>query len=430
VLLVHETWNQQAKDAAEAVAAPLWSLTDEEAVAGLHTVHQWEKSVATLKARLVGEITARDIPARQGQRSVPTWLCERLLIDPQPARDLVAQAAALRAHPRLEQALVDGRVDLRQSVVIADALEALPAVLDDVDLSPTDPDGPALAAAAETTLIEMAARLPAYHLRRAGERILSYIAPEVADRADEAILRGQEQRAHQARSFTLSRPVAGAVRLTGLLDVESAAIVEAALQPLCRPTPDDDRTPRQQRADALVEISRLALRTTELPVHGGEPAQVAVTVAFDPLTQTLRGARLDNGERLSAGAARRLACDARVLPLVLGGGSQVLDAGRTRRLAHGPLRRALAVRDKGCAFPDCDRPPRWCDAHHLTSWLDGGSTNIDNLVLLCRHHHRLLHDPDHGWQARLGSDGLPEFIPPPWTDPTGRPRRNLYHPRT
>jgi hypothetical protein len=113
---------------------------------------------------------------------------------------------------------------------------------------------------------------------------------------------------------------------------------------------------------------------------------------------------------------------------VLGSAGQVLDAGRSRRLATGSLRRALAVRDRGCAHPDCDRPPRWTDAHHLLSWADGGGTSLDNLVLLCRHHHRLVHAGE--WGVRLGADQLPEFIPPRWLDSEQRPRRNLYHLRT
>jgi HNH endonuclease len=75
-------------------------------------------------------------------------------------------------------------------------------------------------------------------------------------------------------------------------------------------------------------------------------------------------------------------------------------------------------------------PLDWADAHHVRSWIDGGPTSLDNLVLVCRRHHGWLHDPDHGWQVRLGLDRLPEFIPPPWIDASGRPRRNLYHPRT
>jgi hypothetical protein len=283
---------------------------------------------------------------------------------------------------------------------------------------------------AETVLIGMAAQFPAYQLRRLGDRILAHVAPEIADRADEAALRRQEARAHRHRHLTLSTPVDGLVRLTGTLSVEDAAIVSAALHPLCTPIPGDTRTPGQRRADALVDICRLALRTSDLPADGGEPPQLTVTVPFDPLTRTLGPATLDTGHRLSATTARRLACDARLLPIVLGGTSQILDAGRTRRLATGPLRRALTTRDKGCAFPTCDRPPRWTDAHHLIPWSTGGATRLDNLVLLCRHHHTLLHDPTSGWTAQLGPDRLPEFLPPPWTDPTRRPQRNLYHPRT
>lgn len=239
----------------------------------------------------------------------------------------------------------------------------------------------------------------------------------------------QEARAHEQRGLTLSMPVDGRVRVSGVLGAEDAATVHAALHPLCQPIPDDDRSPAQRRADALVDVCRLALRTGSLPDDGGEPPQLAVTVAYDPVTRALGAATTDTGRRLSAATARRLACDARILPVVLGGSGQILDAGRTRRLATGPLRRALHIRDGGCAFPDCDRPPRWTDAHHITAWTAGGATTLDNLVLLCRHHHRLVHHETAGWTIHLGPDHQPDFIPPPHIDPTRQPRRNLYHRR-
>ena len=289
---------------------------------------------------------------------------------------------------------------------------------------------PDLADRAEAALIDRAAQFPAHQLRRLGERILAHVAPEIADRADEATLRRLEARASRRRTLTLSQPREGLVHLFGTFSVEDAAVLHAALQPLCTPAAGDERSAGQRRADALVDVCRLALRTGQLPEHGGEPPQVTVTIPYDPLTATLGTATADNGERLSADTARRLACDARILPIVLGGAGQVLDAGRSRRLATGPLRQALHPRDRGCAFPGCDRPPRWCDAHHLRPWSAGGRTSLDNLVLLCRLHHRTLHDPSSGWTARLARDDLPEFVPPPWTDPAQRPRRNLYHPRT
>jgi hypothetical protein len=140
------------------------------------------------------------------------------------------------------------------------------------------------------------------------------------------------------------------------------------------------------------------------------------------------GVRAGVGSPLSAVAARRLACDAAILPAVLGGGGQVLDVGRERRLFTGPLRRALILRDRGCAFPGCDRPPRWADGHHMIHWADGGETTLHNAVLLCGHHHRLIHHSP--WQVRLNpADGLPEFIPPAYLDPRQLPRRNHYHRR-
>jgi hypothetical protein len=190
----------------------------------------------------------------------------------------------------------------------------------------------------------------------------------------------------------------------------------------------DLRTPGQRRADALVEVCRIAMACGELPDNGGDRPQVVVTVSIDTLRDGVGAATLDDGSPLSPTAARRLACDAAILPAVLGSAGQVLDVGQQRRLFTGPLRRALILRDRGCAFPGCDRPPRWCDGHHMISWITGGPTSLNNAVLLCGHHHRLIHHSP--WKVRLNpADGLPEFIPPEYIDPEQRPQRNRYHRR-
>jgi Domain of unknown function (DUF222)/HNH endonuclease len=252
----------------------------------------------------------------------------------------------------------------------------------------------------------------------------------LADAADAAALQRMEARAWQTRAFHLTRHGDGRVRVTGWLDEAGAATVNAALDPLCAPRHDNDepRTPAQRRADALVEVCDLATRTETLPDNGGQRPHVVVTVPFDVLHQSFGAGVLDTGGRLTAEQVRRLACDAQLIPAVLGGDGQVLDLGRTRRLITGPLRRALEVRDHGCAFPGCDRPPRWCHAHHIRSWADGGATNLANSALLCGYHHRIIHRGH--WTIRVGGDGLPEFIPPRYVDPEQRPRRNLYHHRT
>ena len=418
---------QLSQDAAKIAAIALWPLSDDELADVLRLAYRIELAVTTLQARVVGEVDARGVPTTQGHRSAAGWVRSLLLMDPQPARELAEQAAALTGQPVLQQAVLDGQVDLRQAAVIAATVAAVPDDLASLDVGLAETDR--IARQAESVLIDLAGRLPAYQLRRAGERILTHVAPHLGEQAEETALARQEARARRARGFSMSLPVDGLVRLSGVLGVEDAATVQAALHPLCTPIPDDTRSATQRRADALVDVCRLALRTGQLPDDGGEPPQVNITVPYDPITRTLGVATTDTGQRLPAATARRLACDARILPVVLGGDGQILDAGRTRRSATGTMRRALHIRDGGCAFPDCDRPARWTDAHHIVAWIEGGPTDLDNLVLLCRRHHRVIHDPDAGWQIRLGADRRPDFIPPPDVDPQQRARRNLYHPR-
>jgi hypothetical protein len=108
---------------------------------------------------------------------------------------------------------------------------------------------------------------------------------------------------------------------------------------------------------------------------------------------------------------RRLACDAEIIPVVLGTQSEILDLGRAHRLVTPAIWQALVVRDGHCTFPACRRPPLMCHAHHIHHWLNGGETKLDNLALLCGHHHRVIHNTP--WEIRLNPhDKRPEFQPP------------------
>jgi hypothetical protein len=152
-----------------------------------------------------------------------------------------------------------------------------------------------------------------------------------------------------------------------------------------------------------------------------------VTLSLDALRAGL-GGRRGTAHRgvISAAAARRIACDAKLISAVLGGDGHPLDLGRTRRLFTPAQRRALALRDgDGCAFPGCDRPGSWCDAHHLRHWLDGGPTDLSNGVLLCGWYHQVIHRGE--WAVVMAADGRPDFIPPAFIDPARRPRRNTRH---
>ncbi len=423
--------------------APVWALSDTDVVTCLDALQQTERALAALTSHLVRQVESRDLPRVQHAHNTAGWLRSRYRVTARVARDSVQVASATDRRPGLDRALVDGAVNAEHVSVIDTCLRSLPA---EVGAEAVDK--------AEALLIGWAADFDAKDLRTLAGRILDHVAPEIAEQAEAKALARQEAAAHAARTLSIMPNGDGRVRLSGWLDTEAAAIVNAALDPLCSPRrpadtgrrldgdgpshgmPDgvrdslvaDDRTMGQRRADALIEVCRLVLGTGELPVNGGDRPQIAVTVAFDPLRRELGVGTLDTGHRLTPAATRRLACDAQILPAVLGSDGQILDVGQSRRLISGTLRRALVLRDAGCAFPGCTRPPRWCDGHHIRSWASGGPTSLDNSVLLCGHHHRLIHHSD--WTVRLRHDGHPEFLPPAHLDPSRRPRRNLYHRRT
>ena len=194
-----------------------------------------------------------------------------------------------------------------------------------------------------------------------------------------------------------------------------ASVAPAPLHGAASAAPAALKGPPTAASDGDTTWGRRVARGVTTGTGGGAVAQAAAGIAV-----------LDDGGGITAEAARRIACDATILPAVLGGRGQVLDLGRSRRLFGGPIRRALVLRDGGCAFPGCDRPARWCDGHHIVHWADGGTTDLGNSVLLCGHHHRVIHHSD--WRVRISpADGLPEFVPPALLDPAQRPRRNTYH---
>ena len=206
-----------------------------------------------------------------------------------------------------------------------------------------------------------------------------------------------------------------------------ATLVDAQAAPR---TAEDDRTPAQRQAEALADACGWVLDhadTAALSSCGGRRPQLNVVVGLADLERRARAACLDFGGTLSPASLRMLACDATVIPVVLGGAGQPLDVGRATRTIPDGLRRAVAVRDGGCAR--CGRPPSWCEVHHVLPWEHGGETKIANLVMLCRVCHRLVHHA--GWEVRLvgglrrvRATGLdrPATPPPPPTTPTHPPR--------
>ncbi|MDI2034316.1 HNH endonuclease signature motif containing protein [Paenarthrobacter nitroguajacolicus] len=202
--------------------------------------------------------------------------------------------------------------------------------------------------------------------------------------------------------------------------------------------PELDRRSRAQKLlDGLVGGCKHALATGKLPANGGLKPQVMVTIDYRDLFNGLKGQDSTGSTqvRLSSAAStfqgpihpniiRKIACDADILPVLLGSEGRVLGIGRTSRIFPPHIRKALNARDQGCAFPDCTMPTPWCEAHHITYWSQGGPTSTDNGVLLCSHHHQVIHKEQ--WKI-ASRNGVPWFTPPPHVDPSQTARRNHHH---
>ncbi|MEU8632026.1 DUF222 domain-containing protein [Amycolatopsis sp. NPDC048633] len=271
-----------------------------------------------------------------------------------------------------------------------------------------------------------------------GARIVAHLDPDGAE-PDET------EPATPRRELSLRRKRSGVWELNGRFDDETGTRTSALLDSLAQRRTTDEgpdlRSPQERYGDALSDAIDLALNSPELPMQAGERAHVMIAVSLEdlksgigtgplgdtPTTPETGAGRATLGDlgTISAAEARIHACDCMLIPAVLGTKSEPLDLGHQRRLISTPLRRALYLRDRGCAFPGCHRPPRHCQGHHIRHWADGGPTELGNLVLMCAHHHRLLHRS--GWQVRIAADGLPEFLPPVFLDRRRKPRRNNLH---
>ncbi|MFC6705435.1 HNH endonuclease signature motif containing protein [Flexivirga alba] len=179
--------------------------------------------------------------------------------------------------------------------------------------------------------------------------------------------------------------------------------VEAAESSTSSEPVRDERSPGKRRADALMDLVGAGARAA---VGAGDGTQAsAATVLLTMGLQDLlagHGATTSTGDVLDAGAARRFACTADLIPVVLGGPSQPLDVGRRERLATKAIRVAVILRDGGCSFPNCDRPPGFCEIHHVTPWWAGGETSLTSSAMLCGRHHQTVHRQ--GYTAEVRPD--------------------------
>ncbi len=272
--------------------------------------------------------------------------------------------------------------------------------------------------------------LDATDLRRVGKHLASVVDPGGDARRAEKELAREERSAHLNRNLSIRDDGAGGCWINGRCSSEDGATLRTTLMPLSRPRPaagpvcdpsscdtpgcgHDGRDPRDhgvRMIDALITLCDNAATANQLPDSHGVSPRVSVIINLDDLAQQTGYGNTETGEGLSAETIRRMACDADIIPIVLGNQGEVLDIGHHQRLATAAIWKALVARDRHCRFPNCTRPPVMCHAHHLIHWCDGGRTSLDNMILLCGHHHRLIHAGP--WDIRRTRPNEFAFDPP------------------
>ena len=322
-----------------------------------------------------------------GYSSMTAMLKHRMSLHPGEALRLVTRANGLRDASVVAAGYRDGRLTGAQVDVLLEARSMAPEPF-------ARDEGKLVAQAQVTPLIR--------DLRKSVDYWLDQVAGDQ--------LAGSRELVREARSLTLRRD-GEMVRLNGWYDIESGEALRALLEP-GPPAEEDTRSAPARRADTLLDILNGSSKRPHLIVHvdtgtltGGSP----------DISETSYGTFLTSDE------ITRLACDSSLNRVIFGPDSLPLDVGRTRRLVPDWLRAAVCARDMGCVFPGCDRPPQWCDAHHIQHWVDRGETCLSNLILLCRHHHTLVHE---GRWKITGQPGQLRFWRPDGTElGTKRPQR-------
>jgi hypothetical protein len=375
-----------ALKAARSVEPAFMSTAEKETA--LASLAEARSQLDALAARVLA--ASDDVAEAHGLRDVAAWLAVETRTTQREARRDLSLGRAMEAHPEVASALASGALRTEQARVVAEAVDALPVHVDDETRW-----------RAETALLTLARDHDARDLRRIGKRILDVVAPDVGECHEATVLASEEARADAGVELVLVDDGAG--RCHGRFEVPShvGKMLKRHLLALANPArhTDDELTDdtggwkplRRRLGEALVEyVERYPQDRT--PQTAGVSATVVVTMTLEQLLADHATALLDDGARMSAGQARRMACEAGIIPVVLDPRSVPLDMGRRARLFTKPQRIALGLRDGGCTATGCETSASGCHAHHDDPWSRLGLTDLSNGRLLCPRHHRLAHD--------------------------------------
>ncbi|MGW5189283.1 DUF222 domain-containing protein [Kribbella sp. NPDC004138] len=442
---------------------PTWSMSGSELLSTLDTLEAELARLEAYRLSVVAAIESTGYAAELGARDTAELLRFRYRLDPPAARRTLRLAQTAPHYPAvstaLERTASSATTDNRSGDSGSGDSGSDDGVPDSGSGDGVSGNGagggwllrPAQAAAIVFGLDRVRSRVPVEHLDAAAEQLvglaghlspgeLRTAAKEIADLLDSDGPEPEELKAYEQESLTLSAADNG-VKFKGFLANENAELLRAVVHAGARPhkTVDGEHDPRprdKRQADALSTALSIAAAawdtagpagpaassagtagaagTSGRPAGHGAKANITVTIDLEDLRSATADAigRTVYSGGLSAATIRRLACDANIIPLVLGSNSEPLDVGRRVRLVTGAMRRALDARDRGCVV--CGAPPIMCDAHHLVSWIDGGDTKVDNLALLCRRHHVDLHRGR--WHITI-LDGIVHVARPSWAEP-------------
>ena len=323
-----------------------------------------------------------------GALSLTAWLRWKCKLSGGAAMERVEIARQLAKLPQTGAAFANGDVGYQHVAVLARTAEHV---------------GAAVVRKEEGTLLQAAQTMDPGQF--------TTVAKNFEHRVDAAGALAEANRAYERRYFHIGEPQDGLVWVDGLLDAEGGATLRTALQPFMKPIPNDDRSYAQRSVDALMELCRQGGSGGKRDGAGPRP-QLIIRASLDTLAGT-KGApagELDGGGTVPAETVQRYACDS-AISRITGQSELEHELNHASRTLPASTRRALEARDRHCVFAGCARPLNWCDGHHLVWWTRGGATALPNLALLCRPHHRMVHEEN--WRLVRQKDGRFTAIPPP-----------------
>ncbi len=385
----------------EVASVATWSMTPAEQRSALLDLARAKAQLAALEFRVLAEADRAGAGDITAAASAADWVAIETRQNRPAVRSDLKLAQAVEHLDVLGAAMGTGAVNPPQARAIVRALDRLPIT---GEFAVTHEQR----VAAEKHLVDLAAEYDAKALTVLGQRIFEVIAPEIAEQFEGKALEAEEAAALRRTTFEMRHDDEGTCHGRFRIPALHGQMLRKMLQALTSPTSDPgQRLPGPvEHGQAFCDlIERIPAKV--LPKSGGCSATIVVTMTLQQLLSGLGAAGLDTGGRISASEARRLACTAGIIPVVLGGPSQVLDVGRKRRFHTEAQRIAITVRDSTCTAEGCDRPPGLCHVHHDIPWSVGGPTDLANARLLCGHHHRRIHDETYA--ATRGPTGKVSF---------------------